>query len=108
MRKQITTVTTVTTLDGETARVRLPAPFYTAEARGVEDAGVGAWITGLFYAPRSGRCYVKTYSVWEDRRTGGCVGTRKREVSPGELAELCRRVGADVPAGLDEKIALEA
>jgi len=99
---------TVTMLDGETARVRLPAPFYTAEARGVEDAGTGAWITGLFYAPQSGRCFAESYSIWEDRRTGGNIGERTREVSAGELVELCRRVGADVPAGLDEKIAIEA
>jgi hypothetical protein len=83
----------------ETAeRVTLPEPFYEAEARGQEDY-TGKWVTGLYYGPRSGRCFVETYSIWDDGK-GRCTGEVIREVSLTELLTVADHVGAALPEGI--------
>jgi hypothetical protein len=81
--------------DGSAERVTLPEPFYSAKAQGQEDY-TGVCVTGLYYGPRSGRCFVETYSVWDDG-TGRCQGDSISEVELSELLKIAKHVRADVP-----------
>jgi len=76
-------------------RVTLPKPFYAAKALGREDY-TGVWVTGLYYGPHSGRCFVQTYSIWDDGH-GRCQGESTREVGLAELLRIAKHVRADVP-----------
>jgi hypothetical protein len=76
-------------------RVTLPAPFYKAGVNGQEDY-TGVWVTGLYYGPRSGRCFVEDYSIWDDGH-GAITGKIIREVSLSELLRIANHVGAFLP-----------
>ncbi len=84
---------TIQNLNRENERVRLPVPSYTAEPTGSSDY-TGIWITGLYCAPRTGRRFVKTYSIW-DRGDGIIKGTIVREVDEDAWLALCRKIGID-------------
>jgi hypothetical protein len=84
---------TVYDYDG-TKRVTLPEPFYESSASGPEDY-TGVWITALYYGPRSGRAFKRTYSIWE---IGGRVtGERYEEISLADLLRVADHVGAELP-----------
>lgn len=83
---------------GNYQRVTLPAPFYEASASGPED-WTGVWITALYYGPRSGRMFSRTYSIWDDGH-GRNVGTRYREIDRSDFLHYCDLVGVEPPAGL--------
>jgi hypothetical protein len=76
-------------------RVTLPTPFYESEVRGAEDY-TGVWITGLYYGPHSGRCFVEDYSIWDDGH-GAVTGETIREVTLSELLRIADHVGATLP-----------
>lgn len=82
-----TTMKTVTveTEDGSTLRLTLPRAVWT----GREEIGTGLFRTGLFVGPKSRRVVEELDSIWEDRRTHGCIGTYYRLVTdPDHLNRL--------------------
>ena len=86
---------TITNLHGENERVAMPAPHYTAEARGQEDY-TGVWITGLYSGSRTGRKFIRTHSIWErSPGDGRNVGTTYRELSESDYLSSCARVGCE-------------
>jgi hypothetical protein len=86
---------TITNLCGEAERVSLPQPHYEAAAQGEQDY-TGVWITGIFSGPRTGRRFVRTYSIWQrSHNDGRCVGTTIREIDEAEYLNLCERVDTD-------------
>jgi hypothetical protein len=70
-----------------------------------------AWATGVsleevYLMPRSKKVILETYSIWEDRNTHGCVGTRYHVADPDTIARLADRSGDErllnlVPVGQD-------
>ena len=97
--------TTIYDDNGNATRVTLPAPFYgTAGAgpSGSEDA-TGTWYVALYWGPRSGRCFVESYSIW-DRGDGQTVGTVVSECSPSEMLHYCDRVGVAAPEGILDSV----
>lgn len=88
------TTHTITNAFGEKERVSLPAPHYTAEARGQSDF-TGIWITALYSGPKTGRRFARTDSIWENRQTGGMVGTRIHELEESQYLDYCERVGCE-------------
>jgi hypothetical protein len=97
---------TILDLNDKHARVTLPEPFWTAKPKGPQDS-TGTWITALYHGPRTGRCFVQTYSIWDDG-TGRIQGYRTREVTPSELARFAARVDAGLPESFDNRNAVEA
>lgn len=88
------TTRTITNLDGDYERVSLPAPHYTGPANGAEHFA-GVWITGLYSGPRTGRKFVRTYSIWQSRNGYGVKGETLRELDETEYLEYCERVGCE-------------
>lgn len=87
--------------DGNAERVTLPEPFYGefgVRPSGPEDY-TGSWIIAMYYGPRSGRCFLETYSIW-DAGDGSIIGTRIEEVTKPELLARCKRVSCEPPDGL--------
>lgn len=84
---------TIQNLFGEYERGTLPNPHYSAEATGPEDY-TGTWITGLYSGPRTGRKFVRTYSIWDNGR-GSCIGTNYSELDESEYLDKCDRVGCE-------------
>lgn len=84
------TKATVRTLDGDMQRLSLPAPHYSAVARGQSEF-TGVWITGLYSSPRTGRRFARTESIWDDGR-GRCVGEAFHELDESEYLHYCRLV----------------
>lgn len=88
--------TTITNLRGDNERISLPLPIYEAEPRGREHLGAGVWITGIYKGPRTGRMFLRTYSIW-DRGDGAHVGTRVRELDQSDFLDYCQRVDINPP-----------
>lgn len=88
--------TTIINLRDEYERAILPKPIFEKKARGPSDLGAGVWITGLYIAPRSGRMFVSTYSIWM-KEDGSIVGTRVRELGRSDFLDYCQRVDIDPP-----------
>ena len=88
------TTKTITKLNGDHERVSLPIPHYTAPARG-EQLCTGVWITGLYSGPRTGRKFVRTYSIWQRRNGHGVVGETLQELNAAEYLHYCNLVGVE-------------
>jgi hypothetical protein len=91
--------TIITNLNNEKEYVSLPNPHYEHAASG-RTIAAGVWITGLFSGPRSGRKFVRTYSIWDNGR-GLHIGTRIKEVDDTEYLDACEICGiypAHMPA----------
>lgn len=81
---------TIINLSGERERVVLPKPEYTADKSGLLDFGTGVWLTGIWRGARTGRMFIRTYSMWESpKKDGSCVGDRVIEVSKSEYLRAC-------------------
>ena len=88
---------TIVDIDGDrTERVSLPKPFFEAPAARRPQDSTGVWITGLYYGPRSGRCFIATYSIW-DRGDGVVEGAGVKEVEILELGRVADQMGAELP-----------
>jgi hypothetical protein len=53
----------------------------------------GSWATGVsleqvYLMPKSKRVILETYSIWENRQTHGCIGTRYHIANPDTIARL--------------------
>ena len=48
----------------------------------------GVSLEGVYLMPRSKRVIVETYSIWENTRTHGCVGTDYHIADGFEIAQL--------------------
>ena len=87
---------TVIALDGEKARVTLPKPHYVSDPRGPEDAGTGRWVTGLYVGPRTGRFFLRTYSIWmRSHNDSRVIGTVYQEIGLSEYLTWCDVVGVE-------------
>jgi len=56
----------------------------------------GAWATGVsleqvYLMPLSRRIILETHSIWADRHTHGCIGTRYHIADPDTIARLADR-----------------
>jgi len=83
--------TIVQNLHGEREYVTLPQPLW-------EDGvswGTGIKLQALYRGPRTGRRFIETYSIWEDRQTHGVVGTRIYEAEESEWLAACERANID-------------
>jgi hypothetical protein len=90
---------TVTVEDGDNdMRITLPEPVWS----GSEKIDTGVFRKAIYVGPRSKRCVVRYYSIWEDRLTHGCVGTYYKLIT--DQNELNRLAGeyAEVGAALEE------
>ena len=85
---------TLQTLNGNTERVTLPQPHYECPHNGRGQDQTGVWIEALYVGPRTGRRFVRHYSIW-DRGDGSTVGTTYRELDTSEYLWLCERVGCE-------------
>jgi hypothetical protein len=71
----------------------------------------GAYDTGVilqevYLQPRSRRVILETYSIWEDRRTHCCEGTRYHLADADTIGQLAARTGNEqllalVPEGVE-------
>lgn len=84
---------TLQNLSGGLERVTLPQPHYEDDATG-QQTYTGVWVTGLYSGPRTGRKFVRTYSIW-DRGDGQTTGTTYRELDEAEYLDYCHRVGCE-------------
>lgn len=88
------TTRTILNLAGDYERVSLPAPHYTGPANGAEHFA-GAWITGLFSGPRTGRKFASTYSIHQRGNGRGVVGEIYCELNEAEYLRYCDRVDTE-------------
>jgi hypothetical protein len=87
---------TIINLSGEHERVTLPQPEYSASKSGQEDFGTGVWLTGIWRGPRTGRMFVRTYSIWASSRNDGSnVGSRTIEVDESGYLRACDVAGIE-------------
>lgn len=91
---------TITNLHGEAERVTLPHPHYHRVSSGRREDETGVWIEAIYSGPRTGRKFVRTYSIW-DAGNGRTVGTTYREMDESEYLRLCERVGTE-PVNVEE------
>ena len=89
------TTRTITNLAGDCERVSLPAPHFTHDTHGQENLSTGVWITGLYSGPRTGRKFVRTYSIWQSRNGYGVRGETYRELDESEYLEHCAIVDCE-------------
>ena len=97
--KYLVTTLDWTDCDEQKQWLSLPKPFFETKPTGREDY-TGVWVTKLFYGKKSKRCFVETYSIWDDGR-GKCIGYTVNEVRKGELAEYVKKVGVEMPDEID-------
>lgn len=96
---------TIINLQGERERVTLPTPHFldgSHNSNAYNNTGTGVWVTALYSGPRTGRKFVRTYSIWlRGNDSGRTVGTTYRELDESDYLRLCERVGCepDIPAG---------
>lgn len=87
---------TITNLDGFSERVRLPnASEYVADDAHYREEWTGVVVTGIWTGPRSGRRFLRTHSIWQNRKTHGIVGTVYEEVDEERYLSLCDKVGIE-------------
>lgn len=97
----MTSKRTIENLRGETEYVSLPAPIYTNGGRFREDIGTGEMLTAIWYGPRTRRMFIETDSIWEDRKTHGCVGTTIREIELEQFLRICNKFGVAIPESVE-------
>lgn len=89
------TTKTITNLNGDSERVSLPAPHFTASPRGRENLSTGIWLTGLYSGPRTGRKFARTYSIWQSKTGYGVIGETYCELTEAEYLHYCNVVGCE-------------
>ena len=88
---------TITNLSGDSERVTLPRPHYeNPPGRRSEDT-TGVWYTGLYVGPRTGRMFLRSYSIW-DSGDGSVCGTTYEELDADRYLSLCRTLDEE-PVG---------
>ena len=91
---------TITNLRGDAERITLPSAHYCQAARGFEHF-TGVWITDLWAGPRTGRMFVRTYSIWQRAHNDGRnEGYRIRELTLSEYLRYCDIVDCEPAASI--------
>jgi hypothetical protein len=88
---------TITSLTGDSERVTLPRPHYENPKGHRSEDTTGTWWEALYVGPRTGRMFVRMYSIWDDGN-GRCVGTTYSELSMADYLWFCERIGCS-PVG---------
>jgi len=89
---------TASTESGSRIRLSVPAPTW----EGYEEIGTGIYRKAIYVSPRAKRCVVETYSIWQDRHTGGCVGTQYMLVEDDSMLAMLAEEYADVADALEK------
>lgn len=83
----------ITNLKDEREYVTLPRPHWT----GQRETSTGITTEALYVGPRTGRRFVRTHSIWQQRgwNARGVVGTTYREIDLDTYLAFCEKVGCD-------------
>ena len=85
---------TLSNLRGDSERVTLPRPHYDNPKSCRSEDATGTWYEALYVGPRTGRMFLRAYSIWDDGH-GRCVGTTYCELARDEYLDYCNRIGVE-------------